>query len=39
MCKRSCEDPNRIYIPFLGFYLVFDKSYARGKRYVGWHRK
>lgn len=38
MFKRSCEDNNRIYIPFLGYYLVFDSSYMRGK-YVGWYRR
>ena len=36
--KRSCEDSNRIYIPFFGVRLVFDLSYAKGQRYVGWYR-
>lgn len=38
MMKRSCEDPKRIYIPFFGYRLVFDLSYAKGQRYVGWYR-
>jgi hypothetical protein len=40
MVKRiSCENPNRIYMNFLGFYLVFDTSYPKGRQYVGWHRR
>lgn len=36
---RSCENHERIYIPFLGYRLVFDLSYAKGRRYVGWYRR
>lgn len=35
MIKRNGE---RIYIPFFGIRLVFDLSYAKGHRYVGWYR-
>jgi hypothetical protein len=38
MFKKSCENPERIYIPFLGVRLVFDLSLAKGHRYVGWYR-
>lgn len=33
---RSCENRNRIYIPFMGFRLVLDLSY-RGNEFVGWY--
>lgn len=38
MIKRSCENNNRIYIPFFGIRLVFDLDCAMGRRYVGWYR-
>ena len=38
MIKRSCECPERIYIPFFGHRLVYDLSYKFGRRYVGWYR-
>ena len=37
MFKRSCVHEDRIYIPFMGFRLVFDLGYKR-KKYVGWYK-
>lgn len=36
---RRFEDREKIYIPFLGFCLVFDLDYAKGKKLAGWYRR
>lgn len=33
MFKRSCEDPNKLYVCLFGVRLVFDEG-----KYVGWYR-
>lgn len=33
MFKRSCENPNRVYIWFFGRRLIFE-----GGKYVGWYK-